>query len=284
MTKVSVLMPVYNTNEVFLRESIESILNQTFQDFELIIVDDGSSEDIESVVKSFKDSRIKFHKNDKNRGVGYTRNRLIDLAVGEYVAFQDSDDISLPQRLEKQVKFLDENSEISLVGCWLEEFPQTRIYKKVNFPKILDLLGGGVVPNGVTMLRLIEVKKHNLKYNETFITSEDYDFCARSINYLRLANVQEVLYKYRKNPNSLMHTKTNFADINDAKIKQMLLNNLTEDKIFQKKIMNLINSHYQKKLSFSERIFSIRNEWEGCKKYKKCSILGIGFKIKAKSK
>ena len=112
MPKVSVLMPVYNTKEEFLRESIESILHQTFQEFELIILDDGSSNDVESIVRTYKDTRIGFYKNEQNLGVAKTRNKLLDLAKGEYCAFQDADDISLPERLEKQVKFLDENREI----------------------------------------------------------------------------------------------------------------------------------------------------------------------------
>ena len=138
MPKVSVLLPTYNTKEDWLKESIESVLNQTFQDFEIIVLDDGSKTSPEAVIKSFNDDRIKFYINETNLGVGKTRNKLIELATGEYVAFQDSDDISLPTRLEKQVKFLDENPDFTGVSGGCETFPNKRISLGIPEPKIVD--------------------------------------------------------------------------------------------------------------------------------------------------
>ena len=138
MPKVSVLIPNYNTKEEWLKESIESILNQTFQDFEIIILDDGSKTSLEELIKSFKDERIKFYQNEINLGVGKTRNKLLELAKGDYVAFQDSDDISLPTRLEKQVEFLDNNMDFSGVSAWVETFPNKKVLKNIEKPKILD--------------------------------------------------------------------------------------------------------------------------------------------------
>ena len=107
MPKVSVLFPVYNTNETFLRAAIESVLAQTFTDFEFIIVNDASSDpNVEKTVKSYTDERIRYYANEHNLGISLTRNKLLDLAVGEYLAIMDHDDVSLPTRFEKQVDFV----------------------------------------------------------------------------------------------------------------------------------------------------------------------------------
>lgn len=279
MVKVSVLMPVYNTNENFLEEAIESILNQTFQDFELIILDDGSEKDIIHTINRFKSTKIKFYKNDKNYGVAYSRNKLISLAEGEYIAFQDSDDISMPQRLEKEVCFLNNNPNISIVGSWIERFPHNKISKQLPNPKILDFLSGCSLYQGSTMIRIKDLIKFNLNYNEKFITSEDYDLWCRVICYLEVANIQEVLLKYRRNKDSLVNTKGKLATKLDKEIKNNLLKKISNDKILQEKVIKTISKHAEKKLSLKENIFSIRNEWEGIKKFKKICILGIQIKL-----
>jgi glycosyltransferase involved in cell wall biosynthesis len=107
--KISILMPVYN-GEKYLREAIDSILNQTFTDFEFLIVDDGSTDNSVEIINSYQNSRINLVKNDKNEGLVYTLNRGLSLAKGEYIARMDCDDISLPERLKKQIDFLDSNS------------------------------------------------------------------------------------------------------------------------------------------------------------------------------
>ena len=113
MPKVSVLTPIYNTEPEHLRQAIESILNQTFTDFEFIILNDSPwNTEIEDIVLAYKDARIKYVKNDKNIGISKSRNKLLSLASGEYLAIFDHDDISLPTRLEKQVDFLDKNYKI----------------------------------------------------------------------------------------------------------------------------------------------------------------------------
>lgn len=275
MPKISVLMPVYNTKEEFLRESIESILNQTFQEFELIILDDGSSNDVESVVKTYKDARIGFYKNEQNLGVAKTRNRLLDLAKGEYCAFQDADDISLPERLEKQVNFLDENRDISIVGTNLVRFPSEKVLKQLPFPKLLDFIGGCAISQGTSMFRREDLKKNNLYYNENLITSEDYDLWSRAVCVLKFANLQEVLLKYRRVNTSLCHSKNNYAFEIDKNIKKQLLNYITDDENLQRKILKILSEYFTKKASFIENIFSIRNVWKNDKKVKILTILGI---------
>jgi len=115
--KISVLMPVYNTDKKYLTQAIESILSQTYTNFEFIILDDGSKEYVKEIVKSYNDDRIKFYSNDANRGLAYSRNKLLSLVTGKYIALMDSDDISLPFRFEKQIEYLLKHPDISICGA-----------------------------------------------------------------------------------------------------------------------------------------------------------------------
>jgi len=119
--KISVVMTTYREPEEYLRKSIESILNQTFEDFEFIIVlDDPNNERNEKLIEEYakKDNRIVFLKNERNLGRGASRNRAIDIAKGKYIAIIDADDIALPERLEKQFNFLEENEDVDLLFTW----------------------------------------------------------------------------------------------------------------------------------------------------------------------
>ena len=121
--KVSVLMPIYNTPIEHLKESIESILNQTFTDFEFLILNDSpDNQALDEFVNSFDDKRIRYFKNEKNRGIEYSTNFLIKQAKGQYLAIFDHDDISLPERLEKEVDFLDENPDYGVISGQFEVF------------------------------------------------------------------------------------------------------------------------------------------------------------------
>ena len=151
MPKVSVLTPIYNTEPEHLRQAIESILNQTFTDFEFIILNDRPwNTEIEDIVLAYKDARIKYVKNDKNIGISKSRNKLLSLASGEYLAIFDHDDISLPTRLEKQVDFLDKNPMVGVVSSNTEWFPghhktnhpsdNLEIKKHLMFADVVDIL------------------------------------------------------------------------------------------------------------------------------------------------
>ena len=119
MVKISVIMPVYNTEKEYLTEAIESILNQTFQDFEFLIIDDGSTEPhVKETILSYNDNRIKYFYKE-NSGVADTLNFGLSKANGQYIARMDADDISLPERFEKQVSFLDCNPDIYCQGLFL---------------------------------------------------------------------------------------------------------------------------------------------------------------------
>lgn len=134
MPKISVVMPVYNTKEEWLREAIESILNQSYKDFEFIIIDDGSDKSIEPIVNSYNDARIVLIRQE-NQGIAKSLNYGFKISKGEYIARMDSDDISMPERFEKQVNFLDKNPQISVLGGCFETFPDKHVYKHPENPK-----------------------------------------------------------------------------------------------------------------------------------------------------
>lgn len=211
MPKVSVLMPVYKTNEKYLREAIESILNQTFTDFEFLILDDCPEDSRENIVKSYKDKRIKYFQNEKNLGITPSRNKLIQLASGEYLAIFDHDDISLPQRLEKQVSYLDANPEVGVVASWIKEFPKNKILPySTNDDEIkLSLVKHCAIPHSASMIRKSVLDSNGLSYEESFTPSEDYGLWCRLIGVTKFHNLPEVLFLYRKHDNNTSKKQRN---------------------------------------------------------------------------
>lgn len=207
MPKVSVLMPVYKTNEQYLREAIESILNQTFTDFELLIVDDCPAEPRADVVKSYQDQRIKYYQNERNLGISEARNRLLDLAQGEYLAVFDHDDISLPTRLEKEVTFLDQHPDYGVVSCQSRNIvSDTPFVNPCNDAQIrVDLMQNCVVLHPACMLRKSVLDQHQIRYEEHFSPSEDHALFCRLIPYTKFCNLNEVLFLYRDHEGNTSH-------------------------------------------------------------------------------
>lgn len=221
MVKVSVLMPVYKTKEEYLREAISSILNQTFTDFEFLILDDCPDDDREKIVKSYQDKRITYFKNEKNLGISASRNKLIDMAQGEYLAIFDHDDISMPTRLEKQVVYLDEHPEIGVVSSFIEKFPKIKISKhpQKNLDIKIGLMGGCVVAHTAAMIRKSVLIASGILYEEEFSPAEDYMLFLRLVGKTMFHNIQEVLVKYRNFDGNTSHLqKEKMADA-DARCK-----------------------------------------------------------------
>lgn len=237
--KISVLIPVYNAAP-FLTKSISSILQQSFIDFELILLNDASTDNSEEIILQFSDPRIRYYKNEYNLGISDSRNKLIDLSNGQYLAIMDNDDISLPNRLQKQADFLDNHQEISVVGSWCELFsdakPQSFIgkIKKIitNFgwlwcqppaPELKDAIHGCPVMHSSSMLRKKDLIQHNIKYNSQYTPAEDYDLWKQYLfANLQLANIQEVLFKYHLHGNNFSIQKKADMKIADRKIKKEL--------------------------------------------------------------
>ena len=243
MPKISVVMPVYNTKEEWLREAIESILNQSYKDFEFIIIDDGSNKSIEPVVNSYNDDRIVFIRQN-NQGIAHSLNSGFKIAKGEYIARMDSDDISMPERFEKQVTFLDNNPQITVLGSWFETFPKKEIYKHPKNPKYLDFTKFCCIAHPSVMLRRSVFEKFNLTYNPNY-KCEDYELWSRAVRILDFYNLQEVLLKYRVHSSNASKTNPDF-DADVAKVRQNMLDYLSGNsllgklKIIKRKIKNRI--------------------------------------------
>ena len=202
MPKVSVLMPVYKTNPQYLREAIESILAQTFSDFEFLILDDcPSDKSVEEIVKSYSDARIKYIRNNRNMGISGARNKLIELASGEYLAVMDHDDISLPDRFAKEVDFLDKHPDYGVVSARFETFPGKHRDKK-NPPDDhnikLALMRTNALTHSAAMIRKSVLINNNIRYEAEFSPAEDYALVCRLIKYTKFQNLPDLLFRYRK--------------------------------------------------------------------------------------
>lgn len=204
--KISVVMATYREPEEYLRKSIESILNQTFKDFEFIIVlDDPDNKRNEEIIREYtnRDKRIVFLKNERNLGRGASRNRAISIARGKYIAIMDADDIALPERLEKQYNYLEDNRDVGLLFTWVYWIDERDNIIKMFKPerhKIKNIrkyfFKEHLLVHPSMMVKTEILKK--LKYRENLLRSEDYDLWIRCIlNNCDFDIVEEFLLKYR---------------------------------------------------------------------------------------
>ena len=210
---VSVIMPVYNC-EKYVEEAIDSILNQSYKNIELIIIDDGSKDKSIDIINSYEDERIKFSKNKINKGVSATRNVGLKLAQGKYIAIMDSDDISPLERIEKQVTFLEENEEFGLIGGHYERFEVKSFFTKRKLIKHsliseenqikINLLGA--FASSTVMIRNLIIVKYNILFDTELRVAEDYDFWRRIGKYSKVTNIDEMLLYYRHHSSSAMKT------------------------------------------------------------------------------
>ena len=207
--RVSVLMPIYKTPEKYLREAVDSILNQTYTDFELLILDDCPEQSCENIIKSYDDERIKYVKNPHNIGISAARNVLLDMARGEYLAVMDHDDVALPQRLEKETKFLDSHPEIGVVGTWYQRFPATKIKKQYVTDSQIerDLMQNCSILHPSSMIRKSVLLENNIHYDAKYSPAEDYMLWVSLIGKTKFANIPEVLQKYRDHGHNTSKTQ-----------------------------------------------------------------------------
>lgn len=208
--RVTVLMPVFN-GEKYLREAVESILCQTFADFEFLVIDDGSTDHSADIVTSYNDQRIRLISNGRNLGLIASLNRGIDLARGEYIARMDSDDISLPSRLARQAEYLDSNRCCAMVAAMVTmmnadgtvcgEWGDDR--KTPSYGEIVQFLPkANCIAHPGVMIRKSVLAAY--RYNELQQASEDYDLWLRMCaDGLIIDKIEESLVKYRMNPVSV---------------------------------------------------------------------------------
>lgn len=205
---VTVLLPVYNGRH-YLREAIQSILDQTFPDFELIIINDGSSDDSGDIAQSFQDKRIRFYA-QQNKGLAATLNRGIALAKGKYIARQDADDFSLPSRLAEQVNYLETHPKVALVGTWSEiwhEEQRTTLCHRhptrnaeLQFALFFD---NPFVHSSVMIRRSILDLAGSYSTDLDRQPPEDYELWSRIARVAEIANLPKVLHAYRETKGSI---------------------------------------------------------------------------------
>lgn len=202
---VTILLPVYNC-ETHLGEAIESILQQTYQNFEFIIINDGSTDNSESVILSFSDTRIKYFKNEKNIQLIGTLNRGLELSQGKYIARMDQDDISEPNRIERQVLLMEEKSDIGVCGSWIKVFgikDDIIRYPETNDEILAAMFFYNPFSHPSVMLRKSEIDRLKLNYNPAYLQAEDYQLWFQCFNKTGLYNIPEVLLHYRVHESQL---------------------------------------------------------------------------------
>jgi glycosyltransferase involved in cell wall biosynthesis len=230
--KISVILPVYNAEE-YLKESIESILSQTFTNFEFIILNDGSTDQSRNIIRAYNDNRIKFVENKINMGLIKTLNLGLNLAEGKYIARMDADDIALPNRLETQVNFMEKNIDIVACGSWIQYFGKSN--KKRRYP-LTDkeirshfLFRSPLAHPSVIMKASPFKGKNPVRYNANYLHAEDYKLWFDLMAHGRLANLPFYLLKYRVSAEQITKKHGNQCDKTSRKIRREFI-----DLIFQK--------------------------------------------------
>jgi glycosyltransferase involved in cell wall biosynthesis len=229
--KITVLMPVYN-GEKHLAQAVDSILSQTYSDFEFLIINDGSSDGSVDIINLYNDTRVRLLSNNQNLGLIATLNKGIDLARGEYIARMDCDDISLPKRLAKQAEFLEADHSCAMVaakavfidddgkecGYWGDDQNSTS-YREIvrRLPRANCIAHPGV------MIRKSVLATY--RYDARQVHSEDYDLWLRlCADGVRIEKIDEILLKYRLNPLSVTaQSSRKCPDFKNVKTKSIFV-------------------------------------------------------------
>ena len=226
MPKVSIIMGIYNTlKKDYLEKSINSILNQTYSDFEFIICDDGSTNDCYIWAKEIcgTDKRCKLIQNEKNMGLSYTLNRCLKEANGEYIARMDDDDIADLKRIEKQVVFLDNNKEYGVVASNATLFSDNGVYGELVYPEIIKkesfLYGNPIIHPSVLVRKNVYDEVNGYRDLKTTNRVEDYDLFMRIFaKNIKIYVIQEKILNYRQDEYSFKKRKFKYR-INEAIIR-----------------------------------------------------------------
>ncbi len=243
--KLTVLMPVYNAAS-FLREAIDSILQQTFRDFEFLIIDDGSTDESIAIVQSYQDPRIRFIRNDTNAGIAATLNRGIELASCELIARMDADDISYPTRLQKQYDYMLHDKACALLSTWCRVVTSTgkhvRLERYTSRFFYYNLTFECWIYHPTVMFRKTAVQDVGM-YSKPY--SEDYDLFWKLAQKFRMANLSEILLDYRLSPNSLntVLRKTEYDIANRENVLRNLRHYMGSDFSLSEEYLECLRHH-----------------------------------------
>jgi glycosyltransferase involved in cell wall biosynthesis len=231
-------MPAWNA-EQFIAEAMDSVLTQTFKDFEFIIINDGSTDGTSKIIRSYNDPRIIFIDNEKNQGVAVALNQGMGMARGKYIARMDADDISYPERFMKQVEFMEKNPNVGVLGADVQVL-DGRDYKALVQKGRVGLLGmmrDNKICHPTVMLRKSTFDQHNLRYSSDFEAAEDYELWARAVRYTAIANLPDVLLKYRWHDNNTSKRKRESQLMNVRKVRESLVDYIAGQDDEDKKLL-----------------------------------------------
>lgn len=211
MPKTSVIMPAYNA-EKYIGEAIESILNQTYKDFEFIIINDGSTDKTKDIILSYSDDRIVYFENKKNSGIVFSLNKGLEKSTGEYIVRMDADDISVPTRIKKQVEYMDANKDVGVLGTGICIFGENikshnRVFTTNSDQLKAELIFNSCIAHPTVMIRSEVLKRNNLKYDARFAGAEDYCLWWEIAKLSKIATMPDILVKYRIHFSQITKTK-----------------------------------------------------------------------------
>jgi glycosyltransferase involved in cell wall biosynthesis len=273
MPLVSVIIPTYNSSK-FIKETINAVLVQTMQDFEIVVVDDCSTDNTVRLIESYHDPRIRIYQNSRNMGIPYTHNRLIELATTNYIAIQDHDDISYPHRLERQYNLLQANSQLIAVASYPDFIDQsgkpslqpvlrkllrllklhnTDIQRNEIFP---SMLFKNVFCHSTVMLN--KSKLNDIRYQNEFSICDDYDLLSRISEKNGVFIDKQPVLKYRKH------------QINTSSIRTKEFNNDTN--LIQSRYLKLLNIDVDQNALFVHNGYYTSQNFIPCIKYLQESI------------
>ena len=220
--KISVVMAVYN-GEKYLRAAIDSILHQTCPNFEFIIIDDCSTDNTANILKSYTDHRIQVVRNEKNLRLPASLNKGLKIARGKYIARMDADDISMPDRFEKQVKYLEAHQDVAVIGGSFQVFNEIgeNLYiNKAYCDEMLDkyYLLPSPIGHPTAMLRQSMTVDEGFFYDEKYTSAQDYDLWLRIAKKHKINNIPDVVLKYRVHTNIISKKRSEEQQLNAANI------------------------------------------------------------------
>lgn len=229
---MSVILPCYNA-EKYVAKAVRSILEQSFKNIELIIIDDCSSDTTISIIQSIKDSRIRFIQKEKNTGYTDSLNLGIQIARGTYIARMDADDISLPDRIAKQVAYMETHPECIICGSWIELIPERKIveYPVYHDEILLTLFEKSAFAHPGMMMRKSILDVYNLRYNKQFEPAEDYELWTRMMMLGKMHNIPEVLLQYRTHEQQISNAKRELQRNNQLRARLALLQQLSAESL-----------------------------------------------------
>lgn len=240
MSSVDVFMPCYNC-EKYVENAINSILNQTYKNITLYVVNDGSTDSSPKIIQKIaeKDKRVKYYFNDKNKGVSYTTNRVFDLCNSEYIAFMDADDIATPDRIRIEKEYLDSHKDIGVVSGLIQHMTnEGELLQNITFVPnehgalLAAMITNNPIANGSVMVRNSVLKKTSIRFDQKYSPIQDYKFWSELIFETKFHVLNNIFQYYRDNPLSITHTaKVNENIQRYNNIHSNIINHICKDNL-----------------------------------------------------